>query len=78
VELHKCTACTAVRRFVRYSSVRTLMQPDHREGRCGEWAHLFYAILRVLGAPVRYVWNSEDHVWVEAWAEDRWVHVDPW
>ena len=89
VEQHRCysTSCGVIRRFVRYYKVSTLLQT--REGRCGEWAHLFYAILRLLheqkvpgweGVQARYVWNSEDHVWAEAWfeAEGRWLHVDPW
>jgi len=36
VELHRCVdeACKAVRRFVRYSMIETLVRT--REGRCGE------------------------------------------
>lgn len=89
VEEHRCqdASCGAVRRFARYTKISTLLRT--REGRCGEFAHLFYAIIRVLHdqkipgwehVDARYVWNSEDHVWVEAWSdtEGRWVHVDPW
>ena len=89
VELHRCTnvQCDGVRRFVRYTKVSKLLQT--KEGRCGEFAHLFYAIVRVLKhmqvpgwaeVEARYVWNKEDHVWVEVWSveERRWVHVDPW
>jgi hypothetical protein len=89
VELHRCRdpACGGSRRFVRYTKVSKLLRT--REGRCGEFAHLFYAIIRVLihlkvkgweQVEARYVWNKEDHVWVEVWSveERRWVHVDPW
>nr|XP_031862971.1 uncharacterized protein CI109_001446 [Kwoniella shandongensis]KAA5530043.1 hypothetical protein CI109_001446 [Kwoniella shandongensis] len=59
VELHKCndTSCGAVRRFGRYGKVGTLIRT--REGRCGEWAHLFYVLLRARGIDARYIWNSE-------------------
>lgn len=33
-----------------------------REGRCGEFAQLFYAVCLALGLEARYVWNS----WVAA------------
>lgn len=57
VELHQCIrgGCGATRRFVRYGQIRPLMRT--REGRCGEWAHLFYAFLRVAGVEARYIWN---------------------
>lgn len=57
VELHQCIdlGCGAVRRFVRYGKIGALLRT--REGRCGEWAHLFYAFLRVAGVEARYVWN---------------------
>jgi peptide-N4-(N-acetyl-beta-glucosaminyl)asparagine amidase len=58
VELHRCSlepACEGVRRFVRYGQIGPLLRS--REGRCGEWAHLFYAFLRVAGVEARYIWN---------------------
>ena len=39
---------------------------DTREGRCGEWANCFGAILRSFDFQVRETHNVfEDHVWVE-------------
>ncbi|OWT36349.1 peptide-N4-(N-acetyl-beta-glucosaminyl)asparagine amidase [Cryptococcus neoformans Bt1] len=79
VESHVCKDknCATQRRFPRYGKVSALLRT--REGRCGEWAHLFYAFLRAKGIESRYVWNSEDHVWCEYWspALRHWVHVDP-
>ncbi|KAK4684910.1 peptide-N4-(N-acetyl-beta-glucosaminyl)asparagine amidase, partial [Tremellales sp. Uapishka_1] len=78
VEVHSCSmkGCGGIRRFARYNSIRTLLRT--REGRCGEWAHLFYAFLLAAGLEARYIWNSEDHVWNEYWSPSRqhWVHVD--
>ncbi|WVQ74506.1 hypothetical protein IAR50_004107 [Cryptococcus sp. DSM 104548] len=79
VELHRCKdgACGTTRRFPRYGTVAALL--ESREGRCGEWAHLFYAMMRAKGMEGRYIWNSEDHVWCEYWSPilNHWVHVDP-
>ncbi|WVR03834.1 hypothetical protein IAU60_000831 [Kwoniella sp. DSM 27419] len=79
VELHACvdSGCPGQRRFARYGRIKALLRA--REGRCGEWAQLFYVFMRAKGIESRYIWNSEDHVWCEYWspALRHWVHVDP-
>jgi len=61
---------------------------EHRNGVCQDFAHLFIACAREIGAPARYVSgyflrdNAEDqvagHAWTEAYVEDLgWVGFDP-
>jgi peptide-N4-(N-acetyl-beta-glucosaminyl)asparagine amidase len=77
VELYRCPTCGAVTRFPRYNSVPRLLET--REGRCGEWANCFGALLATLGFDVRLVHDSTDHIWVEFWSVEkgRYIHVDP-
>jgi len=62
--------------IIRYNNPEKLLET--REGRCGEWANCFGAILRSFAFHVRETYNVlEDHVWVEVRTLGRWTHVDP-
>ena len=75
---YTCATCGNAERFPRYNNPRTLLFST-RTGRCGEFANAFVVVLRAAGFEARYVWDSTDHVWAEAWSSDqkRWLHVDP-
>jgi len=79
VETYNCTNCATPHRFPRYNDPLTLLQPQNRRGRCGEFANAFAAILVAVGYETRYVLDLTDHVWCEyySFTLDRWVHVDP-
>jgi transglutaminase-like putative cysteine protease len=53
-------------------------------GRCGEFALLYNGLCLTNGYKTRLVLDEStpsppngDHVWLEVWTENRWVHVDP-
>ena len=79
VEVYRCGGCGGEVRFPRYNDPVTLLAPENRKGRCGEWANAFAAVAAGVGYRVRHVVDFTDHVWVEVWAplSKRWVHVDP-
>ena len=87
VELFKCNNCGRYERFPRYNDPIKLLST--RRGRCGEFANVFFPpnvsnqcfalLVRATGVYTRWVWNSEDHVWVEHFStvQNRWIHLDP-
>ncbi|KAJ1457015.1 hypothetical protein M885DRAFT_404458, partial [Pelagophyceae sp. CCMP2097] len=76
VEVYKCALCAGNTRFARMNNPVALL--ESRTGRCGEFANCFTLVCRALGFEARYVYDTTDHVWVEAWSfeQKRWLHAD--
>jgi len=74
VELYRCPS-GHITRFPRYNHALKLLST--RRGRCGEWVQAFMLCCRALGYETRNVHDYTDHVWVEYFSEDRWIHCDP-
>jgi hypothetical protein len=74
-ELYHCHVCRQFTRFPRYNSARHVVEA--RQGRCGEYSVLLFAILRALGQEARWVVDWADHVWAEIRLQGRWIHLDP-
>ncbi|MFY1634138.1 transglutaminase family protein [Solwaraspora sp. WMMB335] len=89
--------CERVREEVAYTAGATGVQTDavhawrQRKGVCQDISHLVVGLLRVIGAPARYVSGylhpspsavtdervvGQSHAWVEWWA-GRWTAFDP-
>lgn len=80
VEKYKCNKCSRNIEFPRINNPVSLL--SSRKGRCGEWVNCFLLILLALindPTRIRYIWNFEDHVWVEYYSTtlERWIHLDP-
>ncbi len=74
LEIHTCNKCGFEKTFTRYNEV--LKIAEARTGRCGEWSILFGAILSGIGIKSRIVHDFLDHVWNEAFLDEKWVHMD--
>ena len=74
-ELYHCHVCRQFTRFPRYNSAKHVVEA--RQGRCGEYSVLLFAILRALGQEARWVVDWADHVWAEIRLQGRWIHLDP-
>jgi len=64
------------KKIKRYNRIAILLRT--REGRCGEWANLFTAMMCSIGYHARLIVNPvDDHVWTEVYVCPMgWIHVD--
>lgn len=82
IEVYECQKFGKEIVFPRINNPVSLLET--KKGRCGEWVNCFLLILEALIGDggkdrVRFVWNQEDHVWVEYFSLglQKWVHLDP-
>ena len=74
-EVSFCEKCHKHSRFPRYLAAMEITR--RRRGRCSEYSLLMYRILRACGQKCRWIVDWANHVWVEVWMDNRWVHLDP-
>jgi len=84
-ELRVCEACgEGGSRFFEYARfhgpLALFMTRANRHGvmgQCEEFSRAGHALISGLGYKTRYVLGFTDHVWLEVWLNNTWVHADP-
>jgi len=84
-ELRLCEDCGASGpRFFEYARFHgplalfeTKVNRHRVMGQCEEFSRAGHALLEAAGFKARYVLDFTDHVWIEVWLNNTWVHADP-
>lgn len=84
-ELRLCEKCQeAGPRFFEYARFHgpmalfeTKINRHRVMGQCEEFSRAGHALLASLGYEARYVLDFTDHVWIEVFLNNTWVHADP-